>query len=261
MTEIITFRDSIRNITPRWLRAFWGYRYLYAIGVHLDALGDSVKFGVAARFPNVVPEVASEALPLTGRERGITRGFDETNEAYAIRLERWLDDHRTEANPYTLLRQLQGYLSPHLVPMRVVNNTGAWYSLAADGTPSYHFGGNWNWDNTATSWSRFWVIIYPPADLWVADGPWDGSRGLWVPDGTVWGCNATVGQAAAVRGIIEQWRGPHSRCVNIIVAFDPSKFDPAASSPPLPNGNWGGYWDAPSQTASREKSATYWKGT
>jgi hypothetical protein len=258
---ITTFRDAIRNVTPRWLRGFWGYRFLYSIGVHLDAIGDAVKFGVAARFPNVVEEIADETLPLTARERGITKGFDETNEAFAVRLARWLDDHRREANPYTLMRQLQGYLSPHLVPMRVVNNTGAWYSLAADGTPSYHFGGNWNWDNQAGSWSRFWVIIYPPADLWVRDGLWDGHRGGWTSDGTVFGSTATIGQAAAVRNIIEAWRAPHSRCVNVIIAFDATKFDPSDSSPPLPNGTWGNYLDSSSSSANREKTASYWRGT
>jgi hypothetical protein len=227
-----TFRDAIRRAVPGWLTGYWGYRLLYAMAIQLDALGDALAYGVKLRFPNVY---SPESLPLIGRDRGISRGFEETDAGYAARLERWLYDHRRAANPYTLMRQIQGYLAGHSVKLRIVNNAGAWYTLNADGTTEYVLGGNWNWDGNTVQWSRFWLLIYPPADLWVRSGTW-GDGSLW-GEGT-WGSTATVEQVESIRGIVAEWQAPHARCVNIILVFDAAAFDPTDAAPPLPDGTW-----------------------
>jgi hypothetical protein len=159
------------------------------------------------------------------------------------------------------MRQLQGNLAPHLVKMRIVNNAGAWYTLNADGTAEYKFGGTWDWDGEPSAWSRVWVIIYPPADLWVRDGTW-GDGDTWGADGTTWGSTATPAEVRTVRGIVAEWLAPHATCKNIIVCFDAAAFDPTDSSPPLPDGTWrnwsknvGGV-----QVPARDDRAIYWDG-
>ena len=251
---ITKFRDTVRRISPRWLQAHWGSRLLYSFGIHLDTWGDALTYGVKARFPNVY---SAESLGVLGRDRQITRGLFETDETYGARLTRWLDDHRRRGNPYTLMRQIQAFLAPYEVPMHVVTK-GAWYSLDGDGYPSYTTApGVWDWNNQPESWSRFWIILYPSPELWVADGAWTSAT-PWTADGTVFGCNATVAQVESIRSLVADWRGPHARCVNIIVSFDEDAFNP--DSAPLPDGTWGHYWDTASLSANRDPRGTYWKG-
>jgi len=256
---LTTHRDAIREIVPGFLRGFWGYRLMYAIAAQLDAIGDALTAGVKLRFPNLY---SAESLPIIGRERGITRGFDEPDDVYSVRLENWWGDHRTKGNPYSLLRQLRGYFTPHAVKMRVVNNAGAWYTQNADGSLEYAHNSNWDWDGApATEWSRYWVILYPPADLWVPDGTW-GDGDVWGADGTTWGSTASIEQVETIRFIVKEWRGPHSVCVNIIVVFDPTAFDPTDTQPPLPDGTWA-HWSklvAGTQVPARDDRAIYWDG-
>lgn len=254
-----TFRDAIRRACPPFLTGFWGYRLMYSIAIQLDALGDGVVAGVKLRFPNVYSD---ESLPFIGRERGITRGFDEPAATYAVRLEGWLEELRRKGNPYTLMRQIRGYLTGHAVTFRIVNNTGAWYTLNADGSTEYHYGANWNWDGAPnTEWSRFWFFIYPPADLWVRDGTWgDGSS--WGDNGQTWGSTATIEQVETIRAIVTEWESPHARCINIVVVFDAAAFDPADTQPPLPDGTWA-HWSknvGGVQVPARDDRAIYWDG-
>lgn len=263
--DLHTFRDTIRRISPPWLQGFWGYRLMYSLAIPLDAFGDGLVASIKLRFPNVY---SAETLPLIGRERGIRRGPDETDEGYAVRQRDWWEAHRHRGNPYNLLgRVLVGYLTPHLVKMREVNNAGAWYTRNADGTTEYHFASpwNWNWDNDTFHWSRIWVIIYPPADLWTNNGAW-GAGDAWGPNTfgqPSWGSSATPEQVTAIRELITEWHAAHARCVNIVVAFDDTKFDPAGGPANYPDGSWAlGYRldGSGHQIPTREPTAIYWKG-
>jgi hypothetical protein len=40
----------------------------------------------------------------------------------------------------------------------------------------------------------------------------------------------------ALQSIVADWKPAGTRCVNIILAFDPASFNPAS---PEPDGNWG----------------------
>lgn len=257
--SVTTFRDTIRRISPPWLRRFWGERFLYTFGVHLDALGDALSAGIKMRFPNVY---SNESLSILGRDRGIRRGPEESDASYSVRLEQWLETHRRSGNPYTLLRQIQGNLTPHLVKLRIVNNAGAWYTLNEDGSVAYNEpSGNWDWDGSSADFSRFWIIIYPPADLWVRDGTW-GDGDTWGSDGTTWGSTATPAEVATIRGIVAEWMAPHAQCKNIIVSFDAAAFDPTDTAPPLPDGTWGNWSHNVGgvQVPARDDRAIYWDG-
>jgi len=255
---MLTFRDTLLRIVPRWLQGYWSSRYLYAFGVILDAIADTYVAAVKFRFPGVY---SPESLPPLGKERGIRRGLEETDEAYALRLSRWWEDRKRDGHPYALLHQLQGVLFPHRPRIRVVNQGGTWFTLNEGGSTEIHRR-EWDWDGDADAWSRFWVIIYPPPELWTPRGKWgDGSK--W-GEGT-WGTSAMRPQIETVRTLVRTWQGAHSRCEKIIIAFDPSSFDPDTTPPEaLPDGKWG-RWAKDDGTGAyvpaRLKTARYWRGT
>jgi len=261
-----TYRDTLRRLSPPWLSRGFAEKLIYTIGVHLDALGDGVINAIAARFPNAY---TPETLAVTGRERGIRRGPGETDAGYAARLDAWWDAHRKRGNPYALMRQLQAYLTPHLVPMAVVNNSGAWYSLDAAGVPGYVAETAWNWDNDTTRWSRFWLILFPPPSLWRPNAGWSFG-GAWGPDTfgnpdelVTWGSTARIDEVNQIRTLVAEWQAPHARCQNIIVAWDDDVFTPLNTAPPLPDGHWHNFAKivAGRYVPSREPNAIYWSVT
>lgn len=268
MTSI---REAMLRTAPPWLQDGDGARLLFTMGTMLDADLEWTRHGIKARFPSYGTD---DALAACGRARGpILRGAFEDAETYAGRLRRWLDEWPAAGNPFAIMRQLQAYLAPHEVTFRIVNNGGSWYTLNPDGSREYVLNqANWDWDSetrepeVVSFWSRFWVIIYPPSTLWERLPDWGDPTlwgGAWGTDGYTWGSTATPEQVASVRQIVSQWKDAKSRCMNIIVSFDPALFDPLDATPPNPDGWWqnatrvvGGV-----RQFTRSRDAIYWSGT
>ena len=258
-----TLRGFLRKITPRFLSGYFGTRVLHTLGLVNDALTERVLLGIAARFPDRAPDDA--ALGAIGRDRRIIRGFDESATSYAERLKVWLTDWRRAGHAYAVMNQIAGYLSPHSVQIRIVTNTGVWYTRASDGTESRTATSpnNWDWDgDTTVSWSRFWVIIYPPVDgsLWGEERTDAGTYG----DGHSIGFSTDVQKAAnTIRRIIQEWKPAHSQCEWILISFDWDEYDPT-DAPAIPDGEWGPWHDkttsAPA-SPSRDSGTRYWFGT
>lgn len=252
-----SFRSLRRSMGPRWLTTGEGGLVGYALDTLKDAFLERARLGLLARFPATAP---SDALAPMGRDRRVTRGINESDASYRARLLRWIDDRKTAGNPWALMRKLAEYTGP-LPSFRTVDARGNWFSRSALGVETVSLNtGNWNWDGPiAGRWSRFWVIIYPNG-LWTEGKNWgDTSRGGWgAPEGS-WGSTATAEQVSTIRFIVSDWKPGGSRCVNIILAFDPASFNPAS---PEPDGLWG----SPSknvggvQVSSRLATARYWDG-
>lgn len=246
------FREVFYSCVPRWLRGGDGELALYTLGLMQDAYAERSRLGQEARFPSYAPE---DALPYLGRDRAIRRGINEPAEAFAARLLRYLDDHRTQGNPFALLDQLYAYLQAPAVVLRTVDRRGNWFTRAADGTRSVVLGANnWNWDGTAaTSWSRFWVIIVPSAgDPWSIPAAYPGST-------TLASITATNDEVEGMKSLIREWKPAGTICEWIIVAFDGSKFGPAVADL---GGTWGD-WSKISGThrvRARETTARYFVG-
>lgn len=278
-----TFRDMIRRITPGWLSGapsgldttklgYVGSRYLYSIGAQFDIMGDAVVEGIRKRFPLGQKVLDASALAATGRDRSISRGPNEPLSSYATRLVGWIDDMKTMGSAVTMLRQIQGYLTPDNTRIRYVNDRGFWITLETDGSVSYVTSplvasfGNWDWDHlySPTVFSRFWIIIYcnggKPFDV----GPRWGDPGVVYSNSRTWGTTATPDQVKGIRAIVQDWKAAHSWCQNIIIAFDPASFDPTGpQGAPLPDGTWGNYTKttAVPAPAARLSTARYWQGT
>jgi len=297
-----TFRDMIQRISPGWLLGepaqnggidYIGARYLYSIALQADYMTDRAVEGIKRRFPTYVlagqTQPDGDALAMIGRDRTIIQGPNEPNASYGVRLTEWIDDLKLSGNAFALLKQIQGYLTPAYTTLKLVNNWGVWYQLtttkAPDGTlsqaqtvtvsPLVANIPNWNWDNTGPwqptwsplfAWSQFWVLIYCSGGQPFDKGPrWTDVGAKWTTPGRTWGTTATSSQVASIKGIVSQWKAAHSKCRNIIIAFDPASFNQSAvGGAPLPDGTWG-RWANPTGSpfggqAARLPTARYWDG-
>lgn len=266
-------REAMLHTAPPWLADGEGARLLFTIGTMLDADVTWTEHGMRARWPSYKTDDVLSAL---GRDRVIIRGAFEDADTYAERLTRWLDDWIYAGNPFAILRQLRAYLAPFEVPMRIVNNAGSWYTLNPDGSREFVLGlGNWTWDLFTYDefpfilpplWSRFWVILYPPAALWTRL-PDIGDPDLW--DGAIGNPGFTIGSTAkpehvaSIRQIVSTWKDEKSQCVSIVVSFDPSLFEPGDTTPPNPDGWYGNASRvvAGVRIPTRSSDAIYWPGT
>lgn len=287
------FREAILRMAPGWLRGapgsggigYIGSKYLYSIGLEIDALQDAIKQGIRKRHPTYIAPGDSQpdgdALTLIGNDRTIPQGVNESNTSYGIRLKEWVDDLKMSGSAWATLKQIQGYLSPNRTTLRLVNNWGVWYTMNADYSTSLTISPlvanipNWNWDGAGPwqqtwsplfAWSRFWPIIYcsggKPFDI----GPrWGDPGARYATPGRTWGTTATSTQVAGIRNIVKTFKAAHSRCVNIIIAFDSASFNPAgANGAPLPDGTWGRWANPTSSPFGNERArlntARYWNG-
>jgi hypothetical protein len=266
------FRNTRKFLGPSWLTSAGESELVgWVVDVLKDAFTERLRQGLLARFPQQGPDgspAADDALAAIGRDRRIVRGMSETSPAYAARLLKWLDDWRQAGNAFALMRKLSEYTGPG--PMfRTVDNSGNWYTRAVDGTQTALLSQtNWNWDGATdpqylNRWSRFWVIIYPNG-LWTVGPKWGDAGVKWGAAGRTWGTTATVDQVGAVRGIVSDWKPAGTKCVNIIIAFDNTSFDPTKPYPDagLPDSNWERYEKVSGNTrvASRLSTARYWAG-
>jgi hypothetical protein len=257
----LSFRETLRHYVPPWLADRPGrnvaFRYLYGIVSVLDAGAEVLMQGLQARFPGLCTPTA---LPYIGRDRRIIRGPQQTDAAYAAELLRWLEYWRGAGNAYTLALALQTFLYPGAPRVRIVTRSGVWYTLDPDGelTQTRAEPNNWDWDSIthpekAGHWSEFWVIVYPPH--FNDAGNWGTSDGQTWGAGTAFGIDAASGTVAALRRLIQQWKGAHTRCVCLIVAYDATSFDPSAApgAPGMPDGHWG-RWSKDDGSGGRIKS-------
>lgn len=155
-----TFRDRLRNLwTPPWLRNGNAEKFLYAMGVQVDMLGEALVAGIKSRFPGLYSD---ESLPVIGRERRIARGPAETSATYAVRLRRWLDDHRLRGGPYAMLAQLYAYHAPNNFDVALVYRNGRRFLMDAAGAittdvVAFHP------DTYPLQWARWWLFMSVPS--------------------------------------------------------------------------------------------------
>lgn len=234
MSELITQRDALFSVLPRWLKGFWGSRLMYAIAVTVDAMLELAKQALLARFPGF----NSSANYVLCRDRKIVRGPNETDAQIEERLIGWLDAHRLEGHPVGQLQQLAAFMRPRAMHLRVVWANGNYWDLPASGDLTIGHQ-TWNWDGRTDLPARFWLLAWVPADLWHDDGTYadDGDVG----DGGVIGIRevndtltgTTYGSLLSIAGLIKSWGSGNIRHSHTILIFDD-----AAWSSQQPDGTW-----------------------
>lgn len=202
--NILTFRDALREISPRWLKKGLAEKILYSFGIHMDLVGDAAIDGVKKRFPLLLDAV--DALGLTGRSRKIARGPNETDVSYANRLIPWLDHHKTRGGPYAMLRQLAAFWAPTPFTIDLVYESGKRFHMPAGGNIA--IGSGSPWDGDTTHWARWWLIYDWPGSA-APDGLWS-DPGVWDDNGT-WDSDLTIAEVAEIRLVPSEWNAAHTR--------------------------------------------------
>lgn len=231
MTEI-TFRDTLRKLSPRWLQGPVGQRIIYAMGVHMDALVDACAEAVRLRYPGNAP---SEALAYHGQDRRMSRGRLESDDTYAARLRGWLDAHKGRGGPYAMLAQIHAHYAPASFPVQLLYRSGRRYSMDAQGVVAMDDIA-WSPDAIPEKWARFWLFYEWPTPI-SSDGIWD-DPGVW-GDAGAWDSSLTPQEAEDIKLVPREWNAAHCSGDVVLLTGDAELWD-------YPVGIWddGGLWDA-----------------
>lgn len=230
-------------------------RFLESVGLTLDASIESLNQGLALSQPL---RCDPSALPVLSLDRGIRIYDTEPIASKRQRLAQWYRLRRQFGTHQGEMRNIQPFFLdfPEIPLMRVVHQSGdpgsgsitTWHTLSPDGTYSYHQAtpSNWNWDGQTPQWSRYWAIIYtdklglPTPHKWGDGGKWG--------DGHAWGGLFSPAQIADLAAGLKEAKSAHTKLTGIILATDPTSFDPFSTavtlgdgSTSLPDGNWG-HW-------------------
>lgn len=263
--ENLSFRASIRRYLPPWLRdrptlgKTTGYRLAASWACLLDATMQLAIEGLLSGMPR---QGTASALPLHGRDRRLVRGPEQSAEDFAEQLTRWLSYLRKAGNAWSVMATLQRYFAPASPVLRVVTRSGFWSTLHADGSMSFAHGTAWDWDSVthperADEWWWIWVIVYDP---FPDAGAWgDDDLDTWTA-AKVFGHETSAANAAAIKALLEQFKGAHAH-VTLIVAYDPDSFDPAEPSTFPTDGLWGRWGKVVDGAAvpARVDTARYWR--
>jgi hypothetical protein len=231
MSGEITFRDSLRKLSPRWLQGAIGGRLLYSMAVQMDALADACVEAVKLRYPGAAP---SEALSYIGRDRRMSRGIAEPDDTYAARLRGWLDAHAGRGGPYAMLAQIRAHYLPTTFSAQLVYRSGRRYSMDTSGVVTVDTI-PFDINDVPEKWARFWLFYAWPFPV-DADGTWD-SAGLW-DDGGVWDSTLSSLEVADLRLVPREWSAAHAQGVVVLLSSDRELWD-------YPAGTWSdpGVWE------------------
>lgn len=262
-TSFPQMRDTIEAYLPVWLRnrpgANVGYRFLWALVAPLDAMIEVALQGVRAGQPG---QGTSSALPFIGRTRGIIRGQADTTETYAARLRLWLDVWTEAAAQETIAKQIHEYLgnSPRV---RVINRAGHWVTVHSDGEVTTDQA-TWDWDSVshparAGFWSELWIVVYPTE--WAQAAAF-GAGTVFGATGLGLGHQVSRPEVDAIKGIVAQWKGAHTRVRAILWTSDATKYNPGdpTTCPDGQWGSWGGVGGGARTASHRDRTSTrYWE--
>ena len=209
--EVYDFLSGMVNVGPPWLRRRVGGAIMRALGSTLDTQLDRTIEGLALRFPN---GTQTDALALTGAERGILRGPGEDSVTYAARLRTWWSSHRTRGGGFALAAQLYPYFVTALdVSIDIIGETGVNHNVDAEGNVVRSVVSGWT---ASTEWAQFTVVInlddafFPVPDLSESGEP----LGTFTPVALD---SLTPVEESIVCAVISEWSAAHISKANAVL--------------------------------------------
>ena len=152
------YEDWVLTQVPPWLRRTVGGAIMQGIAATADSLVDRLAHGVRLRFPNT----DTDALAIAGRERRIVRGPSEGPDEYALRVQGWLDAHRTRGSVYALLEQWNAYNATRRA-IDVLYQSGTLYKLYEVVSPIDRAIISWETPPEG-GWAQAWCFLFEDAD-------------------------------------------------------------------------------------------------
>lgn len=190
---------ELAQMAPPWLRRTRGAQFLGAIGDVINDVVDATARGVLARFPGRIA-TATDSLAYSGRDRVIVRGPNETDDAYALRLTRWWEDHQHRGGPYAMMEQLRAYYTGVAIKIELIYNSGARWTMDNTGGLGTITADSisWNGGGDPTKWAQAWMIFHVNSS------------------GTV----ATNDDAISILAVPRQWNAAHVLPIRIVMLWN-----------------------------------------
>ncbi len=258
-------RHALKSVIPNWLADVpglnVGFAVLFTVALIADLLVEFMFQGLFAAWPG---KGTDTALPLIGQSRGIIRGFGESDAAYAVRLQDWLDLWPEAGSDERLGRLIQGYLAGNLV-VRVVDRRGQFTTINADQTVTVEHDASWNFDATQDPqrvdwWSDLWIIVYVTDNRWptyttLLDPVW---LAAWGNSTGSYGAGHQVPRTipADIKSIISIFKGAHTWIEALVFTSDTALFIPGSLGSTYPNGRWGNWSRIISNSQSPARAIT-----
>ena len=259
------FRSIARWLLPGWLIEGEGGLVNEALTATLDMLAQKVSDGLDAGFPS---RADASANALTGLDRGILRGRDETDAHYARRLISWRypRGHRVRGLAWAALEQVYEYFGGIYCWTVDIRGERFVRTEAGEEQKPGPIAGGWKWFSdpivTAGKWAQFWLVLEPRPQITFKRWP-----ALDAPGGT-WG-GGTFDEIAArgvalghdgithedARAICRLFRGRHAwKPAGTKAVFAILGFSDHGSNVIAPDGTWYRYAGA----GGRDPSLEYW---
>lgn len=260
------FDRIITDFVPPWFRGTVMRKLLSGVAAAYDDAATRALAARTAAIPYAAGAKTDLGAPLQcepdvlewhARDRGIRLYSTEPELSKRIRLSRWRQLWKRRGSHRGELENIQPYFldRPALPRMRIVHQDRAtvgftvtpaasWHTLDSDGTYSVikRSPSNWDWDLDYTKVSRFWLIIYTD-QLGFTQPTWDGGED-W-NGGQVWDGLFTSAQIDDIIQMVKEAKAAHSILWGVILATDPTSFDPTSTAvtdpagwTSLPAGNW-----------------------
>lgn len=251
-----SFRESFTELTPSWLNREDGEKVLFSLTALIDLYAQRAYEALLARMPSFCPP---DGLGKLGRDRRVVRGIAESRESFVNRLLRSKTALKKRGTAFEIIRQIRAYINQPVM-VRVVDVSGNWYTIDAEGTEIFqpHLG-NWNWDGDTSNKAKLWVIIYSPNSEPWAERVWDDA-GNWGDENHYWGGTFLDNQIQDIVNLAVDWAPQGAIVSHVIISYwdGDSLFNPLDSST-LPDGTWGKQYKYENgvAVASRSENAAY----
>jgi len=249
-------------------------RWRLPIGELGDQLVQAAIDALRLRYPGVTPHDGS--LTLLGRDRRIPRAPSETAEAYARRLNLWLDLWGLAGLPLGLLYAVQSFIFPGYPMVRIVERSGLWFTLnegasrdlspfeamtvattgearyvppiGASESPRAEFWGHYgtwpDWDSIShparsTRLDDYLIFVYPTS--YAFQGDYDDD--VYYDEDTCWGLDEPQGTIDTLRELITIYSRAGSHCLSVVFPESLALYEPDMTpDADWPDGRWG--WEA-----------------
>lgn len=194
-----TYREYLERLLPGWMKGHWGARYIYPLGLVLDAIMQATTDATKIRI--LTPETPDDALGELGRDSSLERYPVDTPATYLARLQRRFSTWKRAGSRPAVIEQLEAFGFQHATI----------YSARDLGVEN-------------PDWSRFWVVVEGLGWEWPA---WDeinpvNGNPLIFWDDFIWDLfispqGVQLDLENSLRLLVRKFKSAHERCEKILV--------------------------------------------